>query len=189
MVCPNCRMYTPDRSLRCSHCGAAIPASPPANALGQAGSLLRERPSFFRPWMAILLGLVALLAYLAYSRLSRSPAANEFLPGGEFAVAAHLQKGKTNIVDFYSDYCPPCRRMSPLLARLAQKRPDVAVIKVDINRKGVTGIDWSSPVARQYKLNAIPYFQIYDGGGNLLHEGQAATVQVLRLLAQAGIEM
>lgn len=187
MVCRNCHLFTPDNSYKCIHCGVLTSYKEPGQTLERSSPLRRDNPSFFRPWMAVVLGLVALLAYLAISRLDRSHAANAFQPGAEFAVAEHLQRGKTNIVDFYSDYCPPCRKISPLLTELGRKRPDLAVIRVDINRKGVEGIDWSSPVARQYGLRSIPHFQIYDGEGNLVQEGQAAYMQILALLAQAGI--
>ena len=53
------------------------------------------------------------------------------------------------------------------------------MLAVDINRKGVKGIDWLSPLARQYKLKSIPHFQIYDGDGNLIKEGQEAYVEII----------
>lgn len=183
MICPRCHQFTPDQNFRCMHCGAVSSPQP------QPVAPKRASPRGVRPWMVVVLGLVALLGYLAYSRLSRSHAVNAFQPGAEFSVAAHLRRGKTNIVDFYSEYCPPCRRISPLLAELGKKRPDLAVIKVDINRKGVQGIDWSSPVARQFNLSSIPHFKIYDGEGRLLQEGQEAYAQVMNMLAQAGIGM
>ena len=93
------------------------------------------------------------------------------IPARNWRSRLTCRKGKTNIVDFYSDYCPPCKKISPLLQKLGRKRPDLAMLQVDINRKGVKGIDWSSPLARQYELSSIPHFQIYDGEGNLLKEG------------------
>lgn len=109
------------------------------------------------------------------------------VPGEEVAIAALAQKGKTTIFDFYSDYCGPCRMISPRLEQLDQRRDDIAVIKIDINRQGVRGIDWNSPVARQYNLGSIPYFVIYDAGGRMTHEGSAAWQQVNQLLYQEGL--
>jgi thiol-disulfide isomerase/thioredoxin len=108
--------------------------------------------------------------------------------GAEVNLKDHLVSGKTVIFDFFSEYCPPCRRISPLLAKLDDKRHDLVVIKVDINRKGVTGIDWGSPVARQYNLQGIPYFKIYSPDGKLSAEGDAAYEQVLGLLDKEGIK-
>ncbi len=103
-------------------------------------------------------------------------------PGGELNLETFIQAGKTTIFDFYSEFCPPCRKISPLLTRLDQRREDIVVCKVDINRPGTQGIDWSSPVARQYKLNSIPHFKIYDTTGNLTYEGNDAYAEILRLL-------
>jgi len=82
-------------------------------------------------------------------------------------------------VDFYSKYCPPCMRISPLLEELGKKRSDIQVVKLDINRPDVVGIDWKSPLAGQYQLQSIPHFKIFDGSGKLLKEGDPAFQQVL----------
>lgn len=94
--------------------------------------------------------------------------------GEEIQITEHLDAGRITVIDFYSEYCPPCRRIAPYLLKLHQDRADITVVKVDINRPGVRGIDWGSPVAKQYGLKSIPHFQIYDPEGRLLAEGRAA---------------
>jgi hypothetical protein len=69
-----------------------------------------------------------------------------------------------------------------MLMRLDSKRNDIIVHKVDINRPGIRGIDWESPVARQYNIHSVPYFMIYDPSGKLTHQGQEAYTEVMRLL-------
>lgn len=138
--------------------------------------------------MLLPLAMLAFLAYLFFTQQNKIQAINSFNPGAEFDVESYLQKGKTNIVDFYSDYCPPCRQISPLLKKLDKQRPDLVVLAVDINRKEVKGIDFFSPLAQQYKLNAVPHFRIYDAEGNLTMEGQEAHIEVLRFLDNAGIK-
>lgn len=87
---------------------------------------------------------------------------------------AHLAAGEYTVFDFMSDYCPPCRQIAPWMDRLHAERDDVTVVKVDINRPGQRGIDWGSPVARQFGLRSIPHFKIYDPEGKLVAEGDAA---------------
>lgn len=87
-------------------------------------------------------------------------------------------KGKTTVFDFTSKYCPPCQAIAPKLDELHQRRADIAVVKVDINRPDVKGIDWKSPVAQQYALKSIPHFKIYGPDGKLLAEGQDARKMV-----------
>lgn len=94
--------------------------------------------------------------------------------GAEVNLLDYLVPGKTTIFDFTSEYCPPCRAISPHLDKLHAKRSDIVVVKVDINRPGVRGIDWKSPVAQQYAMQSIPHFKIYGPDGKLVAEGRAA---------------
>lgn len=111
-----------------------------------------------------------------------APEAGQFKPGevqvigqGQLTdIKQYLVPEKTTIFDFYSEGCPPCRALSPKLEALAKKRLDLAIIKVDINRPGATGIDWMSPLARQYKLESIPHLKVFNPDGSLKAEGEAA---------------
>jgi thiol-disulfide isomerase/thioredoxin len=105
--------------------------------------------------------------------------------GDEITLADHLFAGKTTIVDFYSEYCPPCVSIGPVLEKLVEGREDLAIVKVDINRPGRQGIDWESPAAQQFKLRSIPHFQIYGPDGGLVAEGDQA-VQMLIGWTQGG---
>jgi len=82
----------------------------------------------------------------------------------------YLSPGKTVIFDFYSDFCGPCVAVAPTLEKLHAKRADIVVVKVDINRPGVKGIDWQSPVTKQFGLRSIPHFKVYGPDGKLLAE-------------------
>ncbi len=188
MICPHCHQFTPDNSFKCIHCGA-VSNKQGGDAAVEGYPLARIEKRFFKPWMLLPLALLVVLAYLFFTHQNKIQAINAFNPGAEFNVEAYVQKGKINIVDFYSDYCPPCRRISPLLKKLDQQRPDLVVLAVDINRKQVKGIDFFSPLARQYKLNAVPHFRIYDSEGSLVQEGQEAYVEIIRMLGAAGIPM
>ena len=85
-------------------------------------------------------------------------------------LADYLVPGKTTVFDFTSKYCGPCQAYNQPLHDLHAKRTDLAVVKVDINRADVKGIDWESPVARQFGLHSIPHFKVYSPQGKLLAE-------------------
>jgi thiol-disulfide isomerase/thioredoxin len=189
MVCPKCHLFTPDQGFKCINCGVEVPRKDLVADLAPGAPGRIGKPGFFRPWMLAVAGLLGVLGYLAVAHANRSQAVNAFNPGAEFSVEAHLQRGKTTIVDFYSEHCPPCRQISPLLKKLEKMRSDLAVVKVDIDRKGAGSIDWLSPLARQYDLQSVPYFRIYDQEGNLTKQGQEAYVAVLLMLAASGIRM
>lgn len=103
-------------------------------------------------------------------------------PGQPVELSDHLVAGKTTIFDMYSEYCGPCRAIRPKLIALAQKRSDIAIQAVDINRQGVHGIDWDSPLAHQYNIRSVPHFKIFDPDGHMIAEGTAARDMVKELL-------
>lgn len=106
---------------------------------------------------------------------------NKSNPGAEIDIDKFIVPGKINIFDFYSKYCGPCMRIGPELEKLAAQRTDVVVNKIDINRPTVEGIDWQSPVARQYKLDSIPHFIVVGTDGKKT-EGDPASDMVINML-------
>lgn len=121
------------------------------------------------------------------SRSYNEPVKVTHEPGQEVDIEDMVQKGKITIFDFYSDFCPPCRRISPKLEQLDRNRDDIVVVKIDINRRNTRGIDWRSPVARQYNLSSIPHFIIYNADGRRTHEGRSAAGKVSQMLNMEGI--
>ena len=119
----------------------------------------------------------SLPAYAADSRTK--PAKPERIAQGqEVKITDYLVPGKTTIFDFTSEFCPPCRAISPRLDELHARRDDIVVVKVDLNRPGIQGIDWKSPVARQYNMNSIPHFKVFGPDGKLIAEGDKARALV-----------
>jgi thiol-disulfide isomerase/thioredoxin len=95
--------------------------------------------------------------------------------------------GRVTMVEFYSPYCPPCLSLAPLLEQLSARRSDLAIKKVNINRPEVKGIDWKSPLVRQYSIRSVPYFVIFDPKGKVAVHGKAATRQLEDWLTEAGL--
>ena len=132
-------------------------------------------------FFSLLASTPTLFAVDAYEKGSR-PKHISF--GQEVDLKKYLVKGTTTIFDFYSDYCPPCRALKPYLEALHEKRGDIAVVVVDINRPGVRQIDWSSPVAREFQLQSIPHLVIYNKDGELDSEGDEARSKVIAWLKE-----
>ena len=104
--------------------------------------------------------------------------------GQEIDLADYAVEGQSVVFDFMSDYCPPCKQIAPYMDRLHAESSAVTVVKVDINRPGVRGIDWQSPVAAQYRLSSIPHFKVMDDEGNLVAEGDQAWEMVVGWLQE-----
>ena len=68
-----------------------------------------------------------------------------------------LNGGKPLMVDFYADWCGPCKMMSPVLEEISEDywgRLKVCKINVDDNMN----------IARKYQVMSIPKFVFFDGG-------------------------
>lgn len=54
----------------------------------------------------------------------------------------------TVLVDFYANWCGPCKMLAPVLEQFANDMPDVQVVKVDV--------DVVSDVAKEFGVVSIP---------------------------------
>lgn len=61
------------------------------------------------------------------------------------------------IVDFYADWCGPCRMMSPVIDEIAEEKADC--IKV-----GKVNVDESQDLAMKYQVMSIPTIVIIKNG-------------------------
>jgi thioredoxin len=67
------------------------------------------------------------------------------------------KRGKITIVDFYADWCGPCKRIGPVLEKIAEENSNVVVQKVNVDKH--------PDLAKEYKTTAIPHIIIYDKQG------------------------
>ena len=68
-----------------------------------------------------------------------------------------LSAAQPVIVDFYADWCPPCRMMTPALERLAVEfEGKVTIGKIDV--------DENQDIAIQYGVMAMPTLGMFKGG-------------------------
>ena len=86
-------------------------------------------------------------------------------------------KGKEGLIllDFYADWCGPCRMVAPVVEEVATLRKDVFVAKVNV--------DEEEALARSFGIVSIPTLMVFKNGK--LHKqavGFRAKEQVLELL-------
>ena len=99
--------------------------------------------------------------------------------GAQVDIARHLALGNVTVVDFYADWCGPCKWLSPHLEEMARSDPEIALRKVDI-------VNWKTAVARQYHVGSIPQVNIYNRAGRLIGTVVGTDVgDIKRYIAQA----
>lgn len=60
------------------------------------------------------------------------------------------------LVDFFATWCGPCKMLSPLLEQLAEEKPELKILKIDVDEVG--------PLAARYGIQAIPTLMLFKDG-------------------------
>ncbi len=60
------------------------------------------------------------------------------------------------LVDFWANWCPPCKMMAPVLEQLDREVPDISVAKVDV--------DAYPGLSARYGVRSIPNMVIFKNG-------------------------
>jgi len=67
-----------------------------------------------------------------------------------------VESGKNVLVDFYADWCGPCKMQAPIVDAIAEENSDVVVAKLNV--------DDVEDVAERFNIVSIPTLLIFKGG-------------------------
>jgi len=62
----------------------------------------------------------------------------------------------TAVVDFYADWCGPCRMLAPALEQIAEEHPEIRVGKVNVDEAGA--------LAARFGISSIPFVARFENG-------------------------
>jgi thioredoxin len=100
---------------------------------------------------------------------SRTPATGSIQP----------ERGKITIVDFYADWCGPCRKIGPVLEKIAEGDSNIVLQKVNVDK--------NKDLAQEYNVTAIPHIIIYDKSADVVDTVIGANEpRVRKAVADAG---
>ena len=87
-----------------------------------------------------------------------------------------LKNSKTVLVDFYADWCGPCKMLAPIVEEISNENGDCDVVKLNV--------DEAPEIAAKYGVMSIPTLIVFKDGKE---SGKTIGVQskqtILNLLA------
>ncbi|RZU63151.1 thioredoxin [Zhihengliuella halotolerans] len=83
-----------------------------------------------------------------------------------------LENDKAVIVDFWAEWCGPCRMLSPILDQIADEHSEkVDVVKINV--------DENPAIAAKYGITSIPAVYVFKGGEHVASSIGAKPKQVI----------
>lgn len=67
-----------------------------------------------------------------------------------------VNSDRTVLLDFYADWCGPCRMVAPIVAEIAEKRADIKVGKINV--------DEQTELASRFNVVSIPMLVVVKDG-------------------------
>jgi len=89
-----------------------------------------------------------------------------------------LNSDKRVLVDFYADWCGPCKILSPRVAEIANENKDLKVVKINV--------DQNEDLARKYNISSMPTLLVIEKGKELNRAvGALSKSTVLKFIREA----
>ena len=86
-----------------------------------------------------------------------------------------INSGKTVLLDFYADWCGPCRMVAPVLHDIAEEHPEYVIGKINVDNEPA--------LARQFNVMSIPMLVVIkDGKVAESSVGAKNKAQILKML-------
>ncbi|HSI93292.1 MAG TPA: thioredoxin [Jiangellaceae bacterium] len=67
-----------------------------------------------------------------------------------------LQRDKPVLVDFWAEWCAPCRMIAPVLEELASAQDNLQIVKLNTDENPQT--------TAAYRITSIPALKVFSGG-------------------------
>jgi len=92
-----------------------------------------------------------------------------------------INSSRPVLVDFYADWCGPCKQMPSILKQVKEEmRDQVRIIKVDVDR--------NPHIASKYQIRSIPTVMIFKNGEAKWTGQGVRSVNEIKMMVQAQLD-
>ena len=75
------------------------------------------------------------------------------------------------LVDFYAEWCGPCKMLAPMLEALSDQRSNLKIIKINVDKR--------EDIARRFGIMSVPTLYIYKEGLLVSEKKGFQTIEML----------
>ena len=85
---------------------------------------------------------------------------NSIQNADQFNKILEKSKERLLLLDFYADWCPPCKELAPILEKIArEKSATVTIYKIDIDR--------NQELSNSFRISGIPHVAFFKNKENV----------------------
>jgi thioredoxin 1 len=88
----------------------------------------------------------------------------------EITQITEIPADKKVIIDFFADWCGPCKKVAPVFSELSEKFKDIVFLKVNV--------DEAEEIAEGFEVTSLPTF-IFLNKGNIYNRIEGADMNAL----------
>jgi thioredoxin 1 len=91
-----------------------------------------------------------------------------------------IHQDKPVLVDFFAEWCGPCKMMSPILKEVKDHLGDtISIIKIDVDK--------NQPLAAKYQVKGVPTLILYKSGKQVWRQsGAVPKNQLITIINNSG---
>ena len=88
-----------------------------------------------------------------------------------------LSKREIVLIDFFAEWCGPCKMVAPILKEVKELAPDVSIIKIDVDK--------NQELAAKYQIRGVPTLMLFKNGQQVWRQsGVLQANQIAQIIDQ-----